>query len=51
MRVSHETIYKCLFVQARRVLKEGLIFTVARPTIDAQRQKSRHPWAGAGPNH
>ena len=50
MRVSHETIYKSLFVQARGVLRKELIVAFAHPAVDAQRQKLHHPRTAAWAN-
>jgi IS30 family transposase len=38
-RVSHETIYKSLYIQTRGVLKSGLLGYLRRPTV---------PWRGIG---
>ena len=44
MRVSHETIYRSLFIQARGVLKKELIGHLRSKTHDAPIAQSRHAW-------
>jgi IS30 family transposase len=44
MHVSHETIYRSLFVQSRGVLKRALMAELRRPRL-IRRARSRAPWS------
>ena len=51
-QVSHETIYRSLFVQARGVLKKepasAPSVEALEPSIQTDQQKRRRPWADQG---
>ena len=44
MQVSHETIYRSLFVQSRGVLKRALVGHLRRPRL-IRRARTRAPWS------
>ena len=52
MQISHEAIYRSLFIQTRGVLKKKLVGAVAYCAADASPQEpQREEWTGAYPRY